>query len=226
MRSIRTAARVRRGPDGLRRGAEHRHRIGQRRQPCRVRADGCRTPHRLGTGTSIGDGLVVTAAHVVAGAAQVEVTRPAWHDCSRRRGVVRPRTGRGGTPPDLRTHRSRRRFVVVRARRRRRVSIAMWSTDELDRIAGASTSCNASPILTTDIYRDADVERPGLRVTATVEPGDSGAWCTSPRVVPASSGAAAPNEQIRRGPSMCRRYSCARSCDRNSSEPVDTGPCP
>ncbi len=39
----------------------------------RVRADGCGPRTELGVGTSIGDGLVVTAAHVVAGAERVEI---------------------------------------------------------------------------------------------------------------------------------------------------------
>ncbi len=39
----------------------------------RVRADGCGPRTELGVGTSIGDGLVVTAAHVVAGADRVEI---------------------------------------------------------------------------------------------------------------------------------------------------------
>ena len=39
----------------------------------RVRADGCGPRTELGTGTAIADGLVVTAAHVVAGSSRVEV---------------------------------------------------------------------------------------------------------------------------------------------------------
>ncbi len=35
-------------------------------------------------------------------------------------------------------------------------------------------------ILTTDIYRDEQVQRPGLRVRVTVEPGDSGAMVHLP----------------------------------------------
>jgi len=144
----------------------------------RVRADGCGPRTELGTGTSIPDGLVVTAAHVVAGADRIEIV------------------DRSGTAvaaevvlfdPDL---------DVAALRPSTDIGSSVVLRDEVGRqgeggvVALISTGGTAEPVTvdvlqrvvirTTDIYRDQPVERPGLRIDVSVEPGDSGAMVHLP----------------------------------------------
>lgn len=144
----------------------------------RVRADGCGPRTELGTGTSIPDGLVVTAAHVVAGADRVEIVdRPGTaiaaevvlFDPDLDVAALRPSTDIGGS-------------VLLRdevGRRGEGGVVALISTD-----GSAETSdvevLQRAVIRTTDIYRDRPVERPGLRLNVSVEPGDSGAMVHLP----------------------------------------------
>ncbi len=138
-----------------------------------VRADGCGPRTELGVGTSIGDGLVVTAAHVVAGADRVEVVD--------RRGdttaaevvmldpvldvaALRPVTAPAASAA-LRADPAGGGEVGV---------IAIASTDGPVELVEVEVVQHVT-ILTTDIYRDEQVQRPGLRVAVAVEPGDSGA---------------------------------------------------
>jgi S1-C subfamily serine protease len=144
----------------------------------RVRADGCGPSTELGTGTSIPDGLVITAAHVVAGADRVEIV---------------DRSGTAITTdvvlfdPDLDVAALRPSTVIGS-------SVAL--RDEVGRpgeqgvVALVSDDGTAEPVAadvlqrvmirTTDIYRDQPVERAGLRVDVGVEPGDSGAMVHLP----------------------------------------------
>lgn len=144
----------------------------------RVRANGCGPRTELGTGTSIPDDLVVTAAHVVAGADRVEIV------------------DRSGTAiaaevvlfdPDL---------DVAALRPSADIGNSILLRDEVGRqgeggvVALISTGGTAEPVAvdvlqrvvirTTDIYRDRPVERGGLRIDVGVEPGDSGAMVHLP----------------------------------------------
>ena len=138
-----------------------------------VEADGCGPRTRMGVGTSVGDGLVVTAAHVVAGTDLVElvdhrgeatsadiVLFDAALDVAAMRPVVVPTTS-----VTLRSERANQGESGVTALAAADGSITVIDVDVVQRVS----------ILTTDIYRDDDVERPGLRVAAAIEPGDSGA---------------------------------------------------
>jgi S1-C subfamily serine protease len=144
----------------------------------RVRADGCGPRTELGTGTAIPDGLVITAAHVVAGATGVEIV------------------DRSGTTiaadvvlfdPDL---------DVAALRPSADVGSSVPLRDDVGRpgergvVALISTDGTAEPVAveivqrvlirTTDIYLDRPVERPGLRIDVSVDPGDSGAMVHLP----------------------------------------------
>jgi S1-C subfamily serine protease len=190
----------------------------------RVRADGCGPRTELGTGTSIGDGLVVTAAHVVAGATQVEVidergnelgAEVVWFDPELDVAALRPTSAPSGTAT-LRGTPGREGDSGV---------IAMWSADDSIELQEIDVVQRVT-ILTTDIYGDIDVERPGLRITATVEPGDSGAmvhlpeggvgivWSRSTERADRAWTVDLPEVLVRRG---------VRS---ELVESVDTGPCP
>ena len=190
----------------------------------RVRADGCGPRTELGTGTSIDDGLVVTAAHVVAGATQVEVidgrgdARAAdvvFFDPALDVAALRPTSAPSGAAT-LRGTPGRVGDSGVIAAWSTGGSIELQEVDVVQRVT----------ILTTDIYGDIDVERPGLRITATVEPGDSGAmvhlpdggvgivWSRSTERADQAWTVDVPEELVR------------RELRSELVEPVDTGPCP
>ena len=190
----------------------------------RVRADGCGPRTELGTGTSIDDGLVVTAAHVVAGATQVEVidgrgdARAAdvvFFDPALDVAALRPTSAPNGAAT-LRGTPGRVGDSGVIAAWSTGGSIELQEVDVVQRVT----------ILTTDIYGDIDVERPGLRITATVEPGDSGAmvhlpdggvgivWSRSTERADQAWTVDVPEELVR------------RELRSQLVEPVDTGPCP
>ena len=144
----------------------------------RVRADGCGPRTELGTGTSIPDGLVVTAAHVVAGAEQVEIVDRAgtaigaevvMFDPDLDVAALRPSTGIGSSVL-LRDEVGRQGEVGVVGLISSDGTAEPVAVDVLQRVA----------IRTTDIYRDQPVERPGLRIDVSVEPGDSGAMVHLP----------------------------------------------
>jgi S1-C subfamily serine protease len=139
----------------------------------RVRADGCGRRTELGTGTSIPDGLVVTAAHVVAGAERVEIVdrfgtaiaaEVVLFDPELDVAALRPSTGIDRSVP-LRDEIGRRGEAGV---------VALISTDGTAEPFAVEVLQHVV-IRTTDIYRDRPVERPGLRIDVSVEPGDSGA---------------------------------------------------
>jgi S1-C subfamily serine protease len=190
----------------------------------RVRASGCGPRTGLGTGTSIGDGLVVTAAHVVGGATEVELVdhrgevTPAdvvWFDPALDVAALRPVVAPS-------------RSVVLRdtpAAEGDSGMIAIPSADNSIELREIEVEQRAT-ILTTDIYRDTDVRRPGLRIAATVEPGNSGAmvhlpdggvgivWSRSAERADQAWTVDLPDELVQRK---------TRS---ELVEPVDIGPCP
>ena len=127
----------------------------------------------MGTGTSIGDGLVVTAAHVVAGADQVEVVDEFGDTTAADVVLFDPALDVAALRPGTTTGTAGTASVRFRPRGRggsHRDPIGRW----LDRVGRRRGGAHVT-ILTTDIYLDEQVQRPGLRVTATIEPGDSGA---------------------------------------------------
>jgi S1-C subfamily serine protease len=144
----------------------------------RVRADGCGPRTELGSGTSIPDGLVVTAAHVVAGADRVEIVDRSGRAIAAEVvlfdpildvAALRPSTDIASSVP-LRAEVGQQGEVGV---------IAVISTDGTAE-ALAVDVLQRVVIRTTDIYRDQPVERRGLRIGVSVEPGDSGAMVHLP----------------------------------------------
>jgi hypothetical protein len=144
----------------------------------RVRAQGCGPRVELGTGTSIDDGVVVTAAHVVAGATQIDVVDSAgttigaevvWFDPGLDVAALRPAAA-AGPPVPLRSEPARPGDVGVVGLIADDGSVELTEVDVVQRVT----------IRTTDILREKDVERPGLRVAIAVEPGDSGAMVHLP----------------------------------------------
>jgi len=139
----------------------------------RVRAVGCGPRTELGVGTSIGDGVVVTAAHVVAGAGRVEVVDQlgqttaadvVFFDPALDVAALRPAVA----PPAsvaLRHDRPDEGETGVMAIPTNDGSIRLVDVEVMQR----------TTIRTTDIYLDDEVQRSGLRLSAVVEPGDSGA---------------------------------------------------
>ena len=144
----------------------------------RVRSDGCGPRTELGTGTSIPDGLVVTAAHVVAGADRVEIVdrtgttlaaEVVLFDPDLDVAALRPFTDIGSS-------------VVLRdevGQRGEDGVVALIATDGTAEPVAVDV-LQRVVIRTTDITRDQPVERPGLRIGARVEPGDSGAMVHLP----------------------------------------------
>jgi hypothetical protein len=144
----------------------------------RVRADGCGPRTELGTGTVIDDGLVVTAAHVVAGAERVEVvdqlggtitSEVVLFDPDLDVAALRPIID-VGPPVPLRAEPGRQGDNGLVALVAADGSVEVLAFDVLQRVT----------IDTTDIYRVEPVQRSGLRVAVTVAPGDSGAMVHLP----------------------------------------------
>jgi len=141
-----------------------------------VQAEGCGPRTRFGVGTVIDGGLIVTVAHVVAGSEEVEVV-----------GMVRGSAS--GTPADVVFFDPGLDIAVLRPTRQIGSAVELRTSDvDADERAAVVLPRLGSPvgvldvsivrsvtIRTTDIYRETDLERPGFEVTATIEPGDSGA---------------------------------------------------
>ncbi len=144
----------------------------------RVRADGCGPRTELGTGTVIADGLVVTAAHVVAGADRVEVvdglgvrtaSTVVMFDPELDVAALRP-IADVAPPAALRTQPGRQGEEGLVALLAGDGSVEVVPIEVLQRVT----------IETTDIYSERPVQRLGLRVSVTLEPGDSGAMVHLP----------------------------------------------
>lgn len=139
-----------------------------------IRATGCGPRARLGVGTAIDDGLIITAAHVVAGADDIQVTALDGSPGAATivfidddLDVAALRTGLDlGDPLALRVDpvvADTPALITLPARGERAAT-----TIDVEIIRPVN-------IRTTDIYLDDDVERHGFEVDASVAPGDSGA---------------------------------------------------
>jgi S1-C subfamily serine protease len=188
----------------------------------RVEASGCTTTVRNGMATAIGEGLLVTAAHVVAGAETVEVIDTAARRFDAEVVTFDPLLDIAA----LRTTIEVAVPVTIRTRGaaadERGAVVVAGSDDRLEPVD--VTVLRRATIATTDIYRDSDVTRPGFEIEASIEPGDSGAavhlaggvvgivWARS-TVDPEHAWAIDLPERF------LDEAGAARS-------PVDTGPCP
>ncbi len=144
----------------------------------RIRADGCGPRTELGTGTTVADGLVVTAAHVVAGSERVEVVDRSgetidadvvFFDPDLDIAALRP-VADAGPPTPLRAEPAREGDVGLVGVIAVEGSVELVEVDVVQRVT----------IRTTDITRQHDVDRPGMRIAIAVEPGDSGAMVHLP----------------------------------------------
>ncbi len=143
-----------------------------------VRSNDCGPRAELGTATAIGDGIVVTAAHVVAGASEVTLVDADRTATSAEVVLFDPdldvaalRATRGAADPvtvvsaELRPERASEGETGVMAIVADDGSVELREIEVLQRVT----------IETTDISGTRAVERPGLRLAATVDRGDSGA---------------------------------------------------
>ena len=144
----------------------------------RVRADGCGPRTELGTGTSIPDGLVVTAAHVVAGADRIEIVDGSGAALAAEVVLFDPDLDVAALRPSTDISSS----VVLRDEAGRQGEggvVGLMSADGTAEPVAVDV-LQRVVIRTTDIHRDRPVERPGLRIDVSVEPGDSGAMVHLP----------------------------------------------
>lgn len=145
-----------------------------------VQVAGCGSRNRRGVGTVIDDsGLVVTAAHVVAGAVDVEVfdadgngssSEIVFFDPSQDIAALRPLAVVGPSAA-LRSVAAQPDDMGI---------IVVSDDGEATPVRAPSEIVEVEvlrtvTIRTTDIYHDADVERTGFEIDAAVDPGDSGA---------------------------------------------------
>ena len=146
-----------------------------------IRAAGCGPRVRFGSGTSISDDLILTAAHVVSGASDIEVidstgfaTEAAvvFFDPDLDVAVLRPSTP-AGEPIQMRAEPAREQEIGI-------VVLSRLIADTVETEIIDVRVLRQVNILTTDIYLDKDVERDGFEVTAPIEPGDSGAMVHLP----------------------------------------------
>jgi S1-C subfamily serine protease len=148
----------------------------------RVRADGCGPRTELGTATAIGDGIVVTAAHVLAGSDEITLVDATGQttavdvvlfDPDLDVAALRATTDAPPhtlTPAPLRAERGAAGETGVVALVADDGSIDLHDVEVAQRVT----------IRTTDITRQRGVERRGLRIDAAIEPGDSGAMVHLP----------------------------------------------
>ncbi len=135
-----------------------------------VRVAGCRSIEHLGQGSMIGPRLVLTSAHVVAGATAIDLTTADGNAAS---GTV------VHLDPDLdlalvETDREiGRPLVIGRADPGDVGTIVVRRDDRLQPMEVGVV--RPVTIRTEDIYIHGHVLRPGYELDATIEPGDSGA---------------------------------------------------
>jgi len=146
-----------------------------------IRAAGCGPRVRFGSGTAITEDLILTAAHVVSGADDVEVidstgitsgATVVLFDPDDDVAVLRSASP-VGKPTQLRAEPAREEEVGI-------VVLTRLAADTVETEIIDVRVLRPVNILTTDIYLDKDVEREGFEVTAPIEPGDSGAMVHLP----------------------------------------------
>lgn len=149
-----------------------------------LRAERCGPRVGFGTASMIDADLAITAAHVIAGATEIEVTdidgnrttaTPVLFDPDLDLALLRV-ADPIGTPIRLRAE-------AAMAGERGVVALPRWIGGELQLEVEVVTVVRTVNISTTDIYREGDVDRAGFEIDASIEPGNSGSLV----VVPASS---------------------------------------
>jgi hypothetical protein len=146
-----------------------------------VRASGCGPNLDLGAGSVVDEGLVVTVAHVVAGTDAVQVFDTqgngsagtvVWFDPDNDVAALRvdPELGLPLPPRDELAASGELGVLVAPREVDGEMSIDVAEIEVL----------RPARILTTDIYREADVTRDGFEMEADVREGDSGAMVVLP----------------------------------------------
>ncbi len=143
-----------------------------------IEARGCGPQPASGTGAAIGEGVVVTAAHVVAGADTVTVIDPAgnptgadvvWFDPEQDVAAVRLTDPEALSVSPASSH-------VEDADDGSPGAIAVVDPDTDEGVVVRHVEVVRSvTIETTDIHRRGAVSRPGYEIAGTIDPGDSGA---------------------------------------------------
>ena len=192
-----------------------------------IRASGCGPRVRFGAGTAIPDGLILTAAHVVAGADDVEVidstgttTEAAVVFFDPDLDVAVLRSARpSGIPTQLRSEPAREHETGV-------IVLSRLIADTLETEIIEVRVLRPVNILTTDIYREQDVEREGFEVTAPIEPGDSGAMVHLPGGGVGIIWARSTDNEDHAWAVNTPDLLLDQSGRDTLREPVDVGPCP
>jgi S1-C subfamily serine protease len=192
----------------------------------RVEAQGCGPRIRLGTGTTIDDGVVITAAHVVAGTDHVDVVGADGRRSSADVVAFDPRLDIAALRPAMPVARPVALRPTPVAAGDVGVMVVNRADDTTNSIVMESITAEVArtvTIRTTDIYRDADVERPGFEIDALVEPGDSGAMVHFPTGVAGVVWARSTIDPDRAWAVLIPPELIESSMVGNA---VDTGPCP
>lgn len=152
-----------------------------------VRSSGCGPRLGFGSGTVVGNGVILTAAHIVAGSEAIEVfsaddrssaASVIHFDPDLDIAVLRP-DDPIGAPLPLRDEAETGESGVI---------VILRAPDGRGEAASAETEIHVRDIevvrtvdvATSDIYREDDVIRPGFEVDAVIEPGDSGSVVVLP----------------------------------------------
>ena len=190
-----------------------------------VRTDGCGPRVGFGTGSVIAERVVVTAAHVVAGATDVELIATDGRRTGGEVVLFDPdldlaviRAGSPiGTPLAPRPGEAREGEVGI-------VVLPRLIDDEMLVEIADVTVLREAVIRTTDIYREESVRRDGYEVEGSIDPGDSGAMVVLP-----GGGAgivwARSNVNERRAWAIDLPEDVLDGTAADLTTPVDTGPC-
>ena len=146
-----------------------------------VRAAGCGPRIGFGTGTVVADGVVLTAAHVVAGADEIEVIDTSGTVAAGEVVLFDPdldfaaiRTDSDvATPLPVREDDAETGELGIVVLPRRLDGTVDVEVVDVRVIRPAN-------IRTTDIYLEQPVERPGFEIEGSIDPGDSGAMVVLP----------------------------------------------
>jgi S1-C subfamily serine protease len=138
----------------------------------RIEATGCTATVRTTMGTALDDRFVVTTAHGIAGAASVTVLNADGDEAEATVVLFDPLLDVAGLRTDAPVA-TPARVRDGRARADESGVVAVADDDGLVTMLDVEVVRRAT-ILTTDIYRDDDVERPGFEIAAVIERGDSG----------------------------------------------------
>ncbi|MFK8024839.1 MAG: trypsin-like peptidase domain-containing protein [Ilumatobacter sp.] len=142
-----------------------------------IRASGCPPTFALGTASVVDDGLLLTAAHTVAGADQVDVVRRGsdavsaqvvWFDPGLDLAVLAADTGDAKRIP----------LASAVDHEATAGSIARIEDSADGPVVFDVEILRHVNIATTDVYRELEVTRPGFEVGVDVRRGDSGALIT------------------------------------------------